>query len=547
MCIETRIPIAVNEAEQVLVEHAEELRIFQRGGDPIRIVIVRNPFTAGHVGFPVGTALLDSINTTQMQEHLDRLIHFQRLNRKGEPVGVDCPAKVASFYLGRRGDHHLPYLTGTISAPILRLDGTVFRTAGYDKETGLYLLGEGDWPEIPDEPSRDDALEAADVLLEPFSQFPFVGSTDDTENENVSVLLAMILTAVERRILPCAPGFAITAPEAGTGKSLLASSACIIATGVDPPATEIGGDEEEIRKAVTAVLWHGAPCVRFDNREGAITSSALCIALTEPSFQARVLGESRMVTLPTNVMVSITGNNLVIEGDLTPRFLMCSLDAAIEHPEERSFRIQNLRQYLIEHRRELAIAAVTILRAFHVAGRPRADVKPYGRFTEWDQLIRDALLWLGFADPALTVDTVRQADEDRNATVALLSEIYDTFQVNEFTVPQLCKLIGGDQQPRRIQRRFTRRTSPQSLTQTEPSAAEFWVIGSGRKKTASSAVSGFDRPASHRGKLGGKSRNRNSADPPQAPMQLPENIGCQKAEVGQVGQFPRGPYTISRP
>ena len=445
LCVETRIPIAVDEAEQVLVEHAEELRIFQRSGDPIRIVIVQDPFTAGRVGFPVGTALLDSIDTSQMQQHLDRLIHFQRFNRKGDVVGMDCPSKVASFYLGRRGDHHLPYLTGTISAPILRLDGSVFRTAGYDKESGLYLLGAGDWPEIPDEPSRDDALEAADVLLEPFSQFPFVGSTEDAENENVSVLLAMILTAIERRLLPCAPGFAITAPEAGTGKSLLASGPCIIATGVDPPATEIGGDEEEIRKAVTAVLWHGAPCVRFDNREGAITSSALCIALTEPSFQARVLGESRMVTLPTNVMVSITGNNLVIEGDLTPRFLMCSLDAAIEHPEERSFRIQNLRQYLIEHRRELAIAAVTILRAFHVAGRPRADVKPYGRFTEWDQLIRHALLWLGFADPALTVDTVRQADQDRNATVALLSGIYDTFQVNEFTVPQLCKLIGGDQ------------------------------------------------------------------------------------------------------
>jgi len=447
MCLETRIPIAVDEAEQVLVEHAEELRVFQRSGDPIRIAIVRDPFTAGRVGFPVGTALLDSINTVQMQQHLDRLVHFQRFNRKGDIVGTDCPAKVASFYLGRRGDHKLPHLTGTISAPILRMDGTVFSQQGYDRETGLYLLGEGNWPEIPDEPSRDDALEAADVLLEPFGQFPFVGSTEDAENENVSVLLAMILTAIERRLLPCAPGFAISAPEAGTGKSLLASGPCIIATGVDPPATEIGGDEEEIRKAVTAVLWHGAPCVRFDNREGAITSSALCIALTEPSFQARVLGESRMVTLPTNVMVSITGNNLVIEGDLTPRFLMCSLDAAVEHPEERTFRIQNLRQYLTEHRRELAVAAVTLLRAFHVAGRPQSNsVKPQGRFTEWDHLIRHALLWLGYADPCLTVEDVRQADQDRNATVTLLSEIYDAFQVNEFTVPQLCKLIGGDNQ-----------------------------------------------------------------------------------------------------
>ena len=44
-----------------------------------------------------------------------------------------------------------------------------------------------------------------------------------------------------------------------------------------------------------------------------------------------------MVTVLTNVLWLITGNNLVFQGDMTTRVVICTMDAGIEHPESRRF------------------------------------------------------------------------------------------------------------------------------------------------------------------------------------------------------------------
>jgi len=46
-----------------------------------------------------------------------------------------------------------------------------------------------------------------------------------------------------------------------------------------------------------------------------------------------------------------------------------------------------------------AAAAMTVLRAWHIAGKPRQS-HPLGTFTEWPRRIREPLIWLGRADPA---------------------------------------------------------------------------------------------------------------------------------------------------
>ena len=63
---------------------------------------------------------------------------------------------------------------------------------------------------------------------------------------------------------------------------------------------------------------------------------------------------------------AVTGNNLIIKGDLATRFLICQMDAQVERPEERTFK-RNLDQYVQDHRAELVTNGLTILRAHFLA------------------------------------------------------------------------------------------------------------------------------------------------------------------------------------
>ena len=45
------------------------------------------------------------------------------------------------------------------------------------------------------------------------------------------------------------------------------------------------------------------------------------------------------------------------------------------------------------------VAALTALRAYLVAGKPRQPIATFGSFEQWSDLVRSALVWLDEADP----------------------------------------------------------------------------------------------------------------------------------------------------
>jgi len=90
-----------------------------------------------------------------------------------------------------------------------------------------------------------------------------------------------------------------------------------------------------------------------------------------------------------------TGNNLVVIGDMTRRTLVCSLDAGVERPENRTFKAPDPIDVVRGDRAKYVVAALTVLRAYHVAGRPEQGTIPLGSFEVWSRRVRDALIWLG--------------------------------------------------------------------------------------------------------------------------------------------------------
>jgi len=92
----------------------------------------------------------------------------------------------------------------------------------------------------------------------------------------------------------------------------------------------------------------------------------------------RLLGYSKQVEVIINAAVYATGNNLTIANDLTDRTLLCSLDAGCERPGARHFDFDVIEDIHSERER-LVIAALTVLRAWHVAGEPQ-PADPMGGF-----------------------------------------------------------------------------------------------------------------------------------------------------------------------
>ena len=407
------LPEIVDRAEELLVSHTEALEVFQRAGEVVRAVALQETSRASGVQRPAGSMVLVPVTQLALSEILGRIAKWERRGEGGNHR-VDCPPRISATYLSRIGQWKLPMLRGIIFSPILRPDGSILSRRGYDAETGLFLVSDA-LIAVPESPTREDALAALGNLRKPFSQFPFTGAGE-------SVFFSAILTAIQRRLLPTAPLFCFTAPAARSGKSLLADCVSIIATGRPAPAAGVSSEREEVRKSVASILRQGDAIALLDNIEGVFGSPDLCRAVTQAEFSERVLGETRQLRLPTNVVWVATGNNLTLRGDLTVRALLCRIDPCMERPEERVFLIPNLREHLAENRSQLVQDALTILRAYHLAGQPEQSATPWGGFEIWCRTIRDPLLWLGMPDPCGTRTAIAAEDPDREAALNILNE-----------------------------------------------------------------------------------------------------------------------------
>jgi hypothetical protein len=433
-----KLPAAVDEAEEILLGHSERLGIFQRAGELARVISLPEPRKGGGLQRSKGTVQLEPLSGLALTEVFSRIAVWERIDSNGDIQIVDCPPKIAAFYISRTGSWRILVLAGVISAPLMREDGTILSQPGYDRESGLLFVSDEVWPVIPDRPTRADAETALKILRAPFEEFPFVAE------EDISVHIAAILTAIQRRTLEACPIFGYSAPAQRSGKSLLAESVAIIGTGKPAPATAVSGDREEMRKAITSALREGHVIINLDNIEHPLASPDLAKAITQSEYQDRLLGESRMLRLPTNVLWTATGNNLVFRGDLSSRALLCRIDSGMERPEARTFKIHDLEDFLRNSRKVLVAAALTILRAYQVAGRPRQQVQPWGGFNNWSAFIREPLVWLGLADPCKTRETVLADDPEREESLTALLALHEAFGDSEFTVKMIADRCGSD-------------------------------------------------------------------------------------------------------
>ncbi|MDO3558278.1 toprim domain-containing protein [Ralstonia pseudosolanacearum] len=422
------LPRVVDDAEQALIEQCSD--IFQRAGSIVRPALVKIDVADGRQ--IEGIRLVD-VNKHHLAERLTAAARWEKFDGRSEEfVPIDAPLKFAETYLAREGMWKLRKLAGVVNAPTLRPDGSILDRPGFDETTGLLLeAGSFAFDPIPDRPTKDDAAKALARLDSLFDTFPFVTATDR------SVALSAVLTACIRRSLPTAPMHAFSAPAAGSGKSMLVDIAAIIACGRQAAVLSQGRDESEAEKRIGAALLAGDQVLSLDNCTLPLDGDLLCQVHTQPTVRLRPLGGSKLQDAPTNVAMFATGNSLIVQGDMTRRVLLGSLDPQCERPELREFSC-NPMGVALAGRAGYLRDALTVLRAFHVAGRPR-QASPLGSFEAWSDWVRGALLWLGKPDPVVSMERARQGDPKREALRAVMHQWHDAIGGERTTAADLIK------------------------------------------------------------------------------------------------------------
>lgn len=414
-----RLAEIVDQAEQALLADSGT-PVFQYSGRPVRVVRVKDGESATRPSSHSGGLLLRAIDVPYLRERFTKAARFETLRGSGVEV-IDAPEKVAVTYLAREGLWKLPTLRGVIEAPTLRPDGSIVEQPGYDGATGLFLdPGNSCFPPVPVTPSQADAVEALAPLHDLLKGFPWVADCDR------AAALSAILTALVRRSLHTAPLFAFRAPKMGSGKSLLVDVVALIVTGRAAPVMSVGKEEDEDRKLLVAALLAGTSLICLDNVGRELGGDALCSMLTQSVYETRLLMTLKNARVSTAATFFATGNNLTFRGDLTTRVIPVDLDPNCERPEERKFDV-NLHEYIPQHRGELVRAALTVLRAYHVAGRPRQALPVFGRFEMWSDLVRSALVWVGEADPCAGRLRIRDTDPERELVASVLTRWFALF------------------------------------------------------------------------------------------------------------------------
>ncbi|KAB7785377.1 hypothetical protein [Methylorubrum populi] len=395
-----RPDLAADAAAGALI--ATRLPIYLRGGALVRPTM---EVVDAADGTKTITAKLRDVTLPGLMYILARAAIFQSFDgRKGDFKRVDPPEKTAAMILDGAGDWTFPSVAGVITTPTMRTDGTILSESGYDRQSRLYLVRDPDLvlPPIPEAPTREQALEALQLFKDLLHEFPFVSPVDR------AVALSGLLTTVARPALATAPAIAISAHTAGTGKSYLVDVAAALSTGRRCPVIAPGRGEEELEKRLGPLILNSVPIVSIDNIEGELGGIFLCQATERPAVGLRPLGKSEIRTAECRSMFYLTGNNLVLLEDMTRRALMANLDARMERPELREFAGKPF-DLVLANRGAYIAAALTILRAYRVAGMP--DRLPrLASYEQWSDNVRSTLVWLGEEDPVLTMEKTRKAD-----------------------------------------------------------------------------------------------------------------------------------------
>jgi putative DNA primase/helicase len=354
--------------------------------------------------------------------------------RRKRWVKTDPPDRIAATLL-HKGQWAFPKVTGVVTAPTMRPDGTILDCPGHDPSTQLWYAPDAflHMPPIKDKPTKGDALAALELIDGLLAGWKFV---DDLDR---SVALAAMLTPHLRPACDVVPMFLFLAHTAGSGKSFLTDLISVTAHGRKAPAISKAATEEELEKRLGALVLAGVPVINIDNCTANLSGTTLCQVTERQVVRIRILGRSEMPECEYRGAVFANGNNITAEGDLTRRTLVSHIDPEVERPELRRFAFDPIERVARDRGTYIA-AALTIARAYLVSGL-RVECDPLASYGRWSKVVREPLIWLGKEDPVKSMDEIREEDPVRAAVRDLYALWREQLGEDAYTAAEMLEKV----------------------------------------------------------------------------------------------------------
>lgn len=416
----------VEDADAAITRTNNPPRLFRRAGSMVRV-------EKDDGGLP----LIWELNTHGVQHELSLAADWFTIRvseKSGHIPEADAPAmEVVKAYHARASWPGVPNLAGVSVLPVLRPDGSIHQTPGYDPATGVLYEPVGPPLVVPENPTQEDARAAAGILLAGVRQFRWRDQSDAS-----AWLSSAVTLAVRHAIRGPVPLFVMRATghkkgQSGTGKTILAKAAVIIGTGREAPSRlyptkQFRGppteDDEELAKLATSVAIGGHAAYLLDNipnghRFGSAGLDAIITCETDAGRQ--LMTNDASARAATCVWFG-TGNNVCPKDDSIQRVVNADLDVTEASLAGHDYDGPELTAWARDNQPVLFTACLTIVSAYMRAGHPDVHLSPYNRFPAWSRLVRSALVWAGLPDPCLPRlrFAVTSEDEQRANTLMIL-------------------------------------------------------------------------------------------------------------------------------
>lgn len=384
-------------------------------------------------------AIIMHMGVSEMRNALTRSADFYRIKKEDGSLSHALPPKDIADTIIALDPAQWPFqpLEAIVETPVIRPDGTILDTPGYDEQTRLYYAPHKNMQDckVPLNPTNEEVQEALAILEDVIADFPF---PDDADKANTLALMMtpVIRPAIKRHV----PQALIDAPKQGTGKGLLSDAISIIATGEPASILTAPTNDDEWDKRITALLMSGATVITIDNIPSKLQSATLDAVLTASWWTSRILGFSKMIKVPQRATWIATGNNIRLGGDLARRCYRIRLDPKVSKPWMRTgFKHDDLATYVSEHRSRIVSAILTVVRGWYAAGCPiDPNVPSLGTFTGWAKMVGSILAFVGVPGFLTNLDKLYdEMDEENTQWANFLQSWMDVFGSESITVAAL--------------------------------------------------------------------------------------------------------------
>ena len=280
----------VDEAEEALIA-AGGFDIYQRDGHDVRPVMSSSRPAADDRATTDLAA--DRGEPLYLIEMLERIGDVPDLRPPPQGLGADAtvPIAIGEMLLAREGHWQVPVAARDRAYAAIARDGSLPMTPGYDpRDAAAVQAGRRGFSGDPGQADAERRRwRRSKLIKEAITTFPFKSEVDR------SVALSLFLTACADGCSILRPLHAITAPAAGTGKSLLIDLASILVSGHDAPVISIESDARSSEKRLGSSLMAGVPMISFDNCNAPLDQRAVVPggdAAADSNPHARAVGDA---------------------------------------------------------------------------------------------------------------------------------------------------------------------------------------------------------------------------------------------------------------